>query len=133
MELEKISRIPCIKSVGISSLGGDSRNLLLSVGQVCGDRELSLSTDGHTVQSLVPSLDDFPSAENEGEWCTGSVGVKLLAVGQFTNVSRISVSSPVLGRVNLPHRQSLAGLGDGTGTGLDVLVLESRSESPLHC
>jgi hypothetical protein len=71
----------------LDSLGGDSRNLLLSVGQVCGDRELPLSTNGHTVQTLVPTLDDFTSTEDEGEWRAGGVGVELLAVGQFTNVS----------------------------------------------
>jgi hypothetical protein len=34
--------------------------------------------------------------------------------------------------MNLPHRESLAGLGDGSGTDLDVLVLETGSESPLQ-
>jgi hypothetical protein len=58
-----------------------------SLGQVCGDRELPLSTNGHTVQTLVPTLDDFTSTEDEGEWRAGGVGVELLAVGQFTNVS----------------------------------------------
>ena len=33
--------------------------------------------------------------------------------------------------MDIPHGESLAWLGDGSGTGFDVLVLESGSECPL--
>lgn len=68
------------------SLGGQTWELLLAVGQWSGDHELPLATDGHTVQSLVPTFDDLSSTEDEREWGTGSVGIELLAVGEFTNV-----------------------------------------------
>lgn len=46
-----------------------------------------LSTYGHTHQPFVPALDHLASAEDEREGFTGCVGVELLAVGEFADVS----------------------------------------------
>ena len=69
---------------------GDSRDLLVSVGQVGRDGQLSLTPDGHTDESLIPTLDDLSSAEGEGEGGTAGVGVELLAAVELADVSGIS-------------------------------------------
>jgi hypothetical protein len=43
------------------SLGGDSRDLLLAISQRSGNRQFPLSTNGHAVQTLVPTLDNLSS------------------------------------------------------------------------
>ena len=70
---------------------GDSRNLLVAVGEVGGDRQLSLSTNGHAGETLVPALDDLSSAKDEREGGTASVGVELLATLELADVSGLSM------------------------------------------
>jgi hypothetical protein len=66
---------------------GDARDLLVAVGEVGGDRQLSLSTNGHAGETLVPALDDLSPAEDEREGGAAGVGVKLLSVLELADVS----------------------------------------------
>lgn len=68
-----ISSAPFRRS-GKTSLNGEAHS------------QLSLSTDSHPGDSLVPTLDDLSSTQSEVERRTGSVGVKLLAVEELADV-----------------------------------------------
>jgi len=105
------------------SLGGDSGKLLLAVSQLSGNGQFPLSTNGHAVQSLVPTFNDFSSTQDEREWCTGSVGVELLSVGQFTNVSNISFEQ-VKGQEKAYRMESLL---PGLATGPSPVLTSSYS------
>ena len=48
--------------------------------------QLSLSTDGHTGNTLVPTLDNLTSTQSEVERSSGGVGVELLSVQELSNV-----------------------------------------------
>jgi hypothetical protein len=59
----------------------------------------------------------------------------LVNLPMYLDISMISetILEEVKGKsLNVPHRESLAWLGDGSSTGLDVLVFESGSKSPLN-
>lgn len=102
--------------VAVRQLSGD----LLSALARCASRithgQAALTTDGHTNETLVPTTDDLAAAEDKLERRPGSVGVKLLAILEFTNVS---------------HTELLAGLGTGSFTELDIFDHEAGRECAL--
>jgi hypothetical protein len=60
-KVELIHQLDSFVARRFDSLGGDSGKLLLSVSQLSGDGKFPLSTNGHTVQTLVPTFDNFSS------------------------------------------------------------------------
>lgn len=49
-------------------IGRDSWHTSAAIGVLRWNSQASLSTDLHTSNTDVPALDDFASAELEGEW-----------------------------------------------------------------
>lgn len=80
-------------------------------------RQLALPTDLHTLQTLIPALDDLPTTEDERERFAGRVGIELLPSGELANVS---------------HAEALAALGTGTFAEFDVFNDESGGEGALY-
>jgi hypothetical protein len=100
---------------GQSGVGRDAGQLLLAIGHVRGDNDSALTTNLHTYQTDIPALDDLTLTQTEGERLSLGVGVKDLAVVEFSNVS---------------HSQLGAVLCDGTCT--SFLILDSDTlNNPL--
>jgi hypothetical protein len=97
-----------------SAVRGDSWDLLRAVGKLgrdlyedsqkrvlakpqsvlCTHGQLPLTTDGHTVQTLVPTLDNLTGTKTEVEGLTAGVGVELLAVLELADVSASRQNEP---------------------------------------
>lgn len=78
--------------------------------------QLPFTADLHALETLVPTLDDLAGTETEVEGRTAGVGVKLLAVHELADVS---------------HAESLALLGDGSVSDLEVLDDQSAGQGLL--
>jgi len=92
LELTSLTRLLDSKELDLEVEGGslgDSGDLLVSVSQVGRDGQLSFTTNGHADESLVPTLNDLSTTEEEREGGTTSVGVELLAVVELTDVSGV--------------------------------------------
>lgn len=50
---------------GQGAVGGDARQALRAVGQVGGNRQAALATDGHADNADIPALDDLALANLE--------------------------------------------------------------------
>lgn len=62
------------------AVGGNTRNGLAAVCQVCWDSESTLTTNRHTSNTDVPSLDDLAGSELEGEWLALLVRYETISV-----------------------------------------------------
>lgn len=92
LELTSLTRLLDSKELDLEVEGGslgDSGDLLVSVSQVGRDGQLSFTTNGHADESLVPTLNDLSTTEEERKGGTTSVGVELLAVVELTDVSGV--------------------------------------------
>lgn len=49
--------------------------------------QLPLTTNSHTFNTLVPTLDNLTGTKTEVEWLTAGVGIEDLAVRQLADVS----------------------------------------------
>jgi hypothetical protein len=74
----------------------DSQKRVLAKPQsvLCTHGQLPLTTDGHTVQTLVPTLDNLTGTKTEVEGLTAGVGVELLAVLELADVSASRQNEP---------------------------------------
>lgn len=96
-------------------VGWDAREGLGAVGEVGGNGDSALTTDGHAGDTNVPTLDDLASAELEGERLALLVAVKDLAV--------------LLELANVAHADAVATLGCWAGA--ELLVVNGHAVDDL--
>lgn len=89
-----------------SAVGRDAGEGLAAVGEVGGNSQPTLATDGHAENTNVPALDDLTLANLEAERRALLVGIKNLAVLELANVT---------------HANAVAVLHGAAGTSLAVV------------